>query len=363
MPKKQQRLANAPASGLAAGRDAVRLGYVPLVDSAPLIAALELGFFAREGIRVKLLRQIGWAGVREGLIFDELDAAHALAPMAYTLKLGLGCAQTDVLVPYIISREGNAITLSVTLWKKGGRDPVSLRNLIRSERPRRLTFAVVAEASSHRILLQKWLKSGGIDLKHDLKVVVLPPEQMVRSLRAGLIDGFCAGEPWNTLAVQEGLGWCPVTSADLNPDHPEKVLLVRGDFAIHHKEQLQGIIRALAAAAAVCEDPEGREELVSLLAHRRYLNLPEKVISASLVGGFTRLPGADPHLRPMHRFRGSQVNTPTSDTGRWLFREMQDSGLLPEDMETPEHLPAAVFRGDIYNVALQKRSIPNPIPL
>ena len=349
MAKKTQRIASAPA----AGRDAVRIGFVPLVDSAPLIAALELGFFQREGVQVKLHRQIGWAGIREGLIFDELDAAHALAPMAYALKLGLGCAPTDVLVPYIISREGNAITLSVDLWNKGVRDAATLRDLVRSQRPRLLTFAVVAECSGHRILLQKWLQGAGIDIRRDVKIVVLPPLQMVRNLRAGLIDGFCSGEPWNTLAIREGIGWCPAVSAELSPDHPEKVLLVRSDFAVRHRDQLQAIIRALAAASAVCEDPEGREELVSLLAHKRYLNLPEEIIGPSLTGGFVKLPGADSRPGPMHRFRGKNINTPTAQTGRWLFREMQNSGLLPENMDTPEHLPAAVFRSDLYENALQ----------
>jgi ABC-type nitrate/sulfonate/bicarbonate transport system substrate-binding protein len=338
------------------GRDAVRIGYVPLVDSAPIIAALELGFFEREGVRVKLQRQIGWAGIREGLIFDELDAAHALAPMAYSLKLGLGCNQTDVVVPYVISREGNAITLSVDLWKKGVRNGDTLRDLVRSQRPKLLTFAIVAQWSGHRMLLQKWLQASGLDLRRDAKIVVLPPDQMVQSLRVGLIDGFCAGEPWNSLAVQEGLGWCPATSAELSPQHPEKVLLVRSDFTSRHLPEVEAIIRALAAASAVCEDAEGRQELVSLLAHKRYLGLPENVISPSLIGGFTKVPGAPSNARPMHLFRGKHINTPTVQMGRWLFREMQDSGLLPADMEVPEYLPASVFRNDLYTNALKLKN-------
>ncbi|MDD5260968.1 MAG: CmpA/NrtA family ABC transporter substrate-binding protein [Methylacidiphilales bacterium] len=353
MVKKAQRTPMAHAAAPVTGRDVIRIGYVPLVDSAPLIAALELGFFQREGIHVKLYRQIGWAGVREGLIFDELDAAHALAPMAYALKLGLGCAPTEVVVPYIISREGNAITLSVNLWNKGVCDGPTLRHLVRSQRPKLLTFAIVAECSSHRILLQKWLQSAGLDIQRDVKIVVLPPLQMVRNLRAGLIDGFCAGEPWNTMAIQEGIGWCPAVSAELSPDHPEKVLLVRSDFASRHQEELYAMIRALAAAAAVCEDPEGRQELVSLLAHKRYLNLSEEIIGPSLTGGFVKLPGTDSRPAPMHRFRGKNINRPTLQAGHWLFHEMQSSGLLPENMETPEHLPAAVFRSDLYETALQ----------
>jgi NitT/TauT family transport system ATP-binding protein len=355
MPKTSQPASRVPVRSIT-GRDAVRIGYVPLVDSAPVIAALELGFFEREGVRVKLQRQIGWAGIREGLIFDELDAAHALAPMAYSLKLGLGCSQTDVVVPYIISREGNAITLSTTLWKKGVRDADSLKNLVKSQRPKLLTFAIVAQWSGHRMLLQKWLLSAGLNLNRDAKVVVLPPDQMVHSLRAGLIDGFCAGEPWNSMAVQENIGWCPATSAELSPRHPEKVLLVRSDFTSRHRPELEAVIRALAAASAVCEDSEGRQEMVSLLSHKRYLGLPEHIISPSLVGGFMKIHGTPTNTKPMHLFRGHNINTPTAQTGRWLFREMQDSGLLPEDMEVPEHLPAAVFRNDLYDTALKSKS-------
>jgi ABC-type nitrate/sulfonate/bicarbonate transport system substrate-binding protein len=338
------------------GRDSVRIGFVPLVDSAPLIAALELGFFEREGVRVKLQRQIGWAGIREGLIFDEIDAAHALAPMSYALKLGIGCNQMDVAVPYIISQEGNAITLSTNLWNKGARDNDSLRNLVRSQRPKLLTLAIVAMGSGHRILLQKWLRACGLDFNRDVKVVILPPEQMVHSLRAGLIDGFCVGEPWNSLAIQEGLGWCITTSAELCSREPEKVLLARSDFIARRLPEMEAIIRALSAASAVCEDPEGRQELVSVLAHKRYLNLPEEIISASLVGGFVKIPGGQAFAKPMHFFHGPNINAPSVKIGAWLFREMQQSGLLPEDMDIPEHLPAAVFRHDLYQSALNSNS-------
>lgn len=335
------------------GRDTTRIGYVPLVDCAPLIAAQELGFFEREGVRVKLQRQIGWAGIREGLIFDELDAAHALAPMAYHLKFGINCNQTDVLVPYIISCEGNAITLSLNLWNKGARDAASLKHLVRSQRPKLLTFAIVAQWSGHRILLQKWLATCGLDYDRDVKIVVLPPEQMVQSLRVGLIDGYCVGEPWNSLAIQEGLGWCPATSAELSPKHVEKVLLVRSDYTSRHHGEIEAVVRALASASAVCEDPEGRQELVSLLAHKSYLGLPEDVISSSLVKGFVKLPGGVPSPKPMHLFHGRTINMPTVEVGQWLFREMQGAGLLPEDMDIPEHLPSAVFRRDLYEAALQ----------
>src|SRR5213595_117136 len=100
----------------------LRIGFIPLTDAAPLIVAQELGFFERRGVQVELSREVGWATIREKIVYGELDAAHAPAPMLWDVQLGLGSAPCPVLTPFVLNLNGNAITLSERLYAAGARD-------------------------------------------------------------------------------------------------------------------------------------------------------------------------------------------------------------------------------------------------
>src|SRR5687768_8276005 len=88
----------------------VRVGFLPLTDVAPLVVAHELGIFARHGLNVELSRQVGWATIREKLVYGELDAVHAPAPMLWDIQLGIGSAPCPVLTSFVLNLHGNAIT-------------------------------------------------------------------------------------------------------------------------------------------------------------------------------------------------------------------------------------------------------------
>src|SRR5947208_3635729 len=162
----------APASS----STALRIGFLALTDAAPFLVGRELGFFARRGLRVELRREIGWATIREKIIFGELDAAPAPAPMLWATHLGLGCAPTEVVTAMVLNLNGNAITLSNALWDAGVRDAASLRTHVRERRARQLlTFGVVFQYSSHHLLLRDWLRTAGLEPERDVRIVVVPP--------------------------------------------------------------------------------------------------------------------------------------------------------------------------------------------
>ncbi|MBL9198867.1 MAG: ABC transporter substrate-binding protein [Opitutaceae bacterium] len=339
-----------PAPRLSASRSRpLRLGWVSLTDAAPLVAAQEQGFFARHGLHVELRREIGWATIRDKVIYGELDAAPAPAPMLWSVQLGLGCPPCDALTALVLSLNGNAITLSRALWEAGVRDGASLRDYARTRRARQpLTFGVVFPFSSHHLLLSEWLRSAGLDPANDVRIVVVPPAQMFRNLAAHTIDGFCAGEPWNTLAVREGAGWCPAWSAALRPGHVEKVLLVTQRFAETRATEHAAIVRALAEAALWCDEPHHRERLAEVLAAAPYLNLPASVIAPALLGRFDCGHGRIEAVPDFHVFHRGEAGVPAVDKARALQRALGAAGLLPPAAAKDADLPRRLFREDLH---------------
>lgn len=333
-------------------RRPLRVGFVALTDAAPFAVAQERGLFNKHGLDVQLSREIGWATIREKIIYGELDAAHAPAPMLWSASLGLECTPCPVLTALVVNLHGNALTLSERLWEAGVRDAASLRQLARQRQgERKLTFGVVFTFSSHHLMLRSWLSSGGIDPDRDVRVVVVPPAQMFRNLAAGTIDGYCVGEPWNSLAVREKIGWCPTWSAVHNPGHSEKVLMVTERFARERAPEHAALIRALHEAAAWCDDPANREQLADLLAQAAYINQSRRILAPALSGAFDRGHGMIETVPDFHVFHAGNANAPTVAKAGALQKELVTNHLLPAISAEPL-LPHRLFREDIYRHAM-----------
>ena len=331
----------------------VRIGFIALADCAPLLVADKLGFFQKQGVEVELSREVGWATIREKILFHQLDAAHAIAGLALSLRLGLDGHTCPAVAPFVFNLNGNAITLGIDLWRRGVRDAVTMHKLIRSTPQRLYTFGVVARSSSHHLLMREWLMKGGIDPDCDVRIVVLPPTQMAGSLRAGLIDGFCAGEPWNSAAVAAGSGWCPALSADLAPGHPEKALLTTEDFVEQNPEALNRVIRALYDACAWCDKKDNRPALVDLLHDSGHLRVERETLFASLVGPFNDGTGHASDASEFHIFHRFNANEPTREKAEWLLRGFLKHGLLPANQESVARAALRdCWRPDLFHRAL-----------
>ncbi len=323
--------------------DRLRLGYVPLNDCAPLVMAKELNLFARHGLRVELSREVGWATIRDKILYGELDAAHALAGMVMGATLGLGSAPVDCSTGLILNLNGNAITLSRRLHDRGVCDGHSLRDyILRRRASTPLTFASVFRSSSHHYLLRHWLVSHGIDPERDVRLVVIPPPQVVNNLRAGHLDGYCAGDPWNSLAVFSEAGFCVATSAELAPRHVEKVLMVRSSFADSRPHEHTALIAALREACEFCHAMENRERITETLAQREYLDTPAHVLRMSMSGTFDFGKGRIEPAPDFNIFSGPGVNEPTRAKAATVLAQMRFCGQIPENMHAERAL--ACFR-------------------
>jgi ABC-type nitrate/sulfonate/bicarbonate transport system substrate-binding protein len=351
VPGPEFRIPAQPEAG-----EPLRLGFVPLADCAPLVIAHELGFFRKYGLNVTLCRELGWATIRDKVIHGELDAAHALAAMPVAATLGLGSIKCDCLTAMVLNLHGNAITLSNELWRAGVREAASLRSEITRLRHRKtLTFGVVSQFSSHHFLLRQWLMAAGIYPDRDVRIVVVPPPQMVANLKAGHLDGFCVGEPWNSVAVQSRTGWCVTTSAELAPNHPEKVLMVRRDFAEKNAEQHVALVAALLEACEFCDAAENRDELVSILARPEYVNASAEALRHGFSGEFDFGQNGARTVRDFSIFHRDNANEPSSEKAAWVLQLIRASGQCPEPSALTFALGRRLFRMDIFEKAARLR--------
>jgi ABC-type nitrate/sulfonate/bicarbonate transport system substrate-binding protein len=345
------------AVNVAPMRNRLRLGFVPLTDCAPLVMAKELGLFKKFGVNVALSRELGWATIRDKVIHRELDAAHAIAAMPVAATLGLGSIPCDCLTALVLNLNGNAITLSNELWQHGVRDGATLREEItRARGEKTFTFGVVYPFSSHNFLLRNWLASSGIHPDRDVRIVVVPPPQMVANLKAGHLDGFCVGEPWNSVAVQARAGWCVATSAELDPGHPEKVLMVRHEFAAKCAEEHLALVAALLEACEFCDAPENRNEVVATLARPEYVNAPAAALRRGFDGEFDFGHGRVRTVRDFNLFYRHHANEPSGDKAAWVIQHLRDSGLCKDAAALGFALGRQVFRADIFERAVRLRS-------
>ena len=349
-----------PIEAVAARHPVLRVGFVPLTDCAPIALAQRLGFFARHGLNVSLHREIGWAAIRDKIINGDLHAAHAVAGMPFAATLGLGSPACPCVTGLVLNLHGNAITLSAELWREGVRDGATLHAFIKRTRfTRTLTFGVVFPFASHNFLLRRWLAAAGIDPEHDVRIVVVPPPQMPSALKAGHIDGCCAGEPWNSIALQSRFGWCVAASAELDPGHPEKVLMVRRDFAQHRAAEHEALIAALLDAAEYCDDPANREQVIEVLARREFLDRAPSALRPGLSGEFDFGHGQTRTVRDFIVIHRDHANEPSADKAAWVVHQLRASGVVPDPSLLVPTLGPRVFRSDIFERAWKRRS-PNP---
>jgi ABC-type nitrate/sulfonate/bicarbonate transport system substrate-binding protein len=334
----------------------LRIGYVPLSDAAPLVVADALGFFAARGVRVLLSPERAWAAIRDKLAFGALDGAHLLAPMAVALAAGAGGLRRRLDVTLPLGRNGNCIVLSHALAEAVGafRTPLPATDFAAALHARAEeglpppTIAVVFPHSSHNYLLREWLAAGGLDPDHDLRLVVVPPPQMARALAEGAIEGFCAGEPWGSHAVAAGVGRFALSTGDIWPDHPEKVLAFAEGLAAREPAAVIAATGAVILAQRWLADPANRPAAIALLAERVFPHLAPATIAAAFAGEVAPAPGAAPH-RLAAPLRFDPATPPSPETAMRWFAAMRRWGHLPPDAEEAE--ASFGWRADLWQRA------------
>ncbi|MFZ6848574.1 CmpA/NrtA family ABC transporter substrate-binding protein [Undibacterium sp. RuRC25W] len=308
-------------------RPHLRIGYVALIDSAPLIVAKQMGFDQRHGITLELYQQPSWAAIRDKLLSGELDAAQTLYGLVYGVQIGLGGPQADMAILMTLNRNGQAITVSNQLadqLKEGQSLRAALKTL-----GRKPVFAQTFPTGTHAMWLNYWLAANGIHPVSDVESIVIPPPQMPEALAHGELDGFCAGEPWHAVAEHNKSGRTIVSSSQIWPDHPEKALACRREFAALYPNTVQALIRAMLESCQWIEATENKWQLSTWLAQPEYLHLAQDLIQSRLVGRRLDDENAERGSNlPIRFFTDATTNYPLPADGLWFLSQFYRWGLL-----------------------------------
>ncbi len=334
----------------------LELGFIPLVDCAPLIVAKEKGLFEANGLsQVTLNREPSWNAIADGVTSGRLDASMMVAGMPLGITLGYGNQRPVPMVSALtLSRNGNAVTFSKRLYDQGVRSLADFKAAI-DRRPDQVhTLAAVHPTSMHNLLLRYWLAAGGIDPDRDVSVTVIPPAQMASNLKSGTIDGYCVGEPWNARAVAEGQGVVLATDNDIWPGHIEKVLGVTEAWANQYPKTHVALVKALLEACEYCDDRRNREEIAEMLARPEYVGADETLIRQGFIDPYDRGTGDEPQqiLNYIQFFTG-KTNFPDVTEAVWMMTQMARWGITPFPRNWLE-IAERVKRSDIFGQAARE---------
>ena len=368
-----------PGGAWAAGSEGIEktdltLGIIPLTDCAPLVIAHEKGYFSKYGINSQISKEASWANIRDKVSIGALDAAHMLAGMPIASTLGVGAIKKPTITSYSTNLNGNGITVSNELYDRMveadpqamAERPVSaraLKKVIEADRAagrNPMTFAMVFPVSTHNYEIRYWMADAGINPDKDVRLIVIPPPQMVANLTARNIDGYCVGEPWNERAVIAGIGKTLITNYEIWNNNPEKVVGVNLDWAEKNPNTHMAMIRALVEAAQWMDKPENRLQVVEIISRKSYVNAPVDVVKMSMTGTFRYAIDEEPRPLPdFNVFYRYAATFPWRSHAVRFLSQMVRWGQIEKPLDIVR-TANEIYRPDIYREAVKDMGIPLP---
>jgi ABC-type nitrate/sulfonate/bicarbonate transport system substrate-binding protein len=339
----------------------LKVGYIPIIDCAPVILADELGAYERQGLEVEIRREVSWANVRDKLALGVLDASHMLAPLPLAITLGVDSVTVPLVNVMTLEVNGNALTLSNALWQEiedaapelAATKPLDARAIAAvvaaraaAGRPQ-LVLASVFPYSVQNYMVRLWLSTGGLDPDRDVRLTIVPPPHTVAHLSGGVIDGYCVGEPWNQQSQALGIGRIALTGPDIWNGMPEKVLGTTEAFAEKNPNTVKALIKALLEACLWLDEPGNRSDAARLLSSPRYLNTPADVMARTL------------ELPDFHVFHRGHANFPWRSHADWFLGQMVRWGQVPADIDRTA-IADRVYRTDLYRAAAHEMGVACP---
>jgi nitrate/nitrite transport system substrate-binding protein len=338
-----------------------KLGFIPLTDAAPLIIAKEKGLFDKYGMKdVEIVKQASWATVRDNLVLGSdgggIDGCHILSPMPYLISEGkiTNGKKVPMFILARLNTNGQAVSLSNDL--KDLKVTLKSTNLKESfekvkSNGKEMKCAVTFPGGNHDLWTRYWLASNGIDPEKDVSIIVVPPPQMVANMKAGNMQTFCVGEPWNARVISENAGYTAFITGEMWKDHPEKAFTMRADWVEKNPKAAKAILMAVLEAQMWCDKPENKEEMCKIIGADRWLKVPAKDILGRMQGEIDYGDGRKESKADISmKFWNDSASYPFKSHDLWFVTEDMRWGYLAADTDAKK-LVDAVNREDLWKEA------------
>ena len=341
----------------------VRFGMIALTDCASIVMAHELGLFKKFGINSIVSKEASWAVIRDKMTLGENQATHMLFGMPFASSMGLlGSPVKPMVIPWLLNRNGQAITLSNNLKSvKSAKDLQPLAAKAKASGSP-MTFAMTFPPGTHAMWLRYWLASGGINPDKDITLITIPPPQMVANMKIGKMDGFCVGEPWNLRAINDGIGFTEITTQKMWPDHPEKVCAFSEDFANKNPKTVKAVLKALHLASEHIDNMSNRPAVAEVISRPTYINCPKEIILDRLLGKYDDGNGSKIQDPNYMIFSNRNANVPNKTYGYWWISQFRRWGMVKG---TPDYkgIVDKVMRPDMYMEAMKELGVKTTAPV
>ncbi|MBE2283508.1 MAG: ABC transporter substrate-binding protein [Prosthecobacter sp.] len=340
----------------------VKLGIIALTDCSSIVVAHEKGLFKKYGINSTVSKGASWAAIRDSLSNGDIQATHMLIGMPIASTMGLGGApKKPMIIPWLINRNGQAITLANSLKGKVADDPKALKPFVDDAKAKGtpMTFAMTFPPGTHAMWMRYYLAAGGINpgdangAGADVSLITVPPPQMVANMKVGKMDGFCVGEPWNAKTIAEDIGYTSITTQAMWKDHPEKVCAFTEEFAAKNPKTVKAVLKALHEASVWLDKMENRPEQANIVSAATYINCPPETILGRLEGKYLMGDGRkfkDPNYMI---FSDRNCNYPQAKYAKWWLTQLRRWGFV-EGAPDYEGVAKQVMRSDIYEEAMKE---------
>ena len=334
----------------------MRFGMIALTDCSPIVIAHEKGLFKKYGIESTVAKGANWAAIRDSLSSGDNQGTHMLLGMPIASTMGLlGSPKKPMIIPWLLNRNGQAISLSNKFKGQVQGDPKALKPFVDQARKlgEPLTFAMTFPPGTHAMWTRYYLGAGGINPDKDVSLIVIPPAQMVANMKIGKMDGFCVGEPWNARLIADGIGFTSITTQDLWPDHPEKVCAFTAEFADKNPKTVKACLKALHEASVWLDHLDNRAEQCEIVSRPTYINCDKEIILGRLLGNYNygdKRTKQDDHFMI---FSQRNCNFPQPKYGKWWLSQFRRWGMVsgPPDYDG---VVKQVMRTDIYEEAMKE---------
>ena len=337
----------------------MRFGIIALTDCAPIVMAHELGFFKKFGINSVVSKEASWAVIRDKLSIGDNQATHMLIGMPFASTMGLaGSPVKPMVVPWLLNRNGQAITLNNRLKQAGVKAAKDVKPLVehakKSGDP--LTFAMTFPPGTHAMWMRYWLASGGIHPDKDISLITVPPAQMVANMKVDKMDGFCVGEPWNNRAIADGIGYTVTTTQKMWKDHPEKVCAFTEEFATKNPKTVKAVLKALHLSSEYLDKMENRPSAAEVISRPTYINCPPAIILERLMGKYNYGDGRTEQDPDYMIYSSRNCNYPHHIFGVWWLTQFRRWGMVKG---APDYkgVSKRVLRSDIYLEAMKEMGV------